>query len=314
MHAIELTDAEAGQRLDRYLRKLLPHVPLGAIFKQLRSGAIRIDGRKAKPELRLAAGMTLTLRLPANDLAAVAAAHARGDEPRPQPAASAADAPAPRVVHRDDDVLVVDKPAGLAVQPGSGQRSSVVAWLDRQPFGVRTATFRPAPAHRLDRGTSGLVAIGLSPRGARGLAAAFREDRVEKIYLAIVSGCPAPDRGSIDAPLWLRPNAHAQRPKVVVDPRGAAARTDYEVLERGRSRALVRLVLHTGRTHQLRAHLAHLDHPIVGDRRYGSLVDLENGGFLLHAAELRFPHPVTGAAVVCGAPPPPEWRDALSGR
>lgn len=309
-----MTDAEAGQRLDRYLRKLLPHVPLGAIFRHLRSGAIRVDGKRAKPELRLAAGMALSLRLPAADLAAIAAAQAQASAPRPAAARSDAGGPAPRIVHRDDDVLVVDKPAGLAVHAGSGQRDSVAAWLDRQPFGVRTATFRPAPAHRLDRGTSGLVAIGLSPRGARGLAAAFRADRVDKVYLAVVMGCPAPERGTMDAPLWLRPHALPQQPKVVVDPRGAAARTDYEVLERGPSRALVRLVLHTGRTHQLRAHLAQLGHPIVGDRRYGSPVELGGGRFLLHAAELRFPHPVTGAAVVCTAPPPPAWRDALAAR
>ena len=311
MHEITLTAAEAGQRFDRYLRKLLKNMPLGAIMKHLRQGDLRIDGKKADGGLRLVEGMQVQLRLPAADLEVVAAAAPR----RAVPAAHAARIPAelrPRLVWKDEHVLVIHKPPGLAVQPGSGRENEhLVAWLDQQRLGTRTATFAPAPAHRLDRGTSGLVAIGLSPEGLRGLTAAFREDKVQKVYLAVVHGCPKEPNGVIDAPLRVRTDAGKKEPKVVVDAAGQTARTDYEVVQKGKRTALVRLVLHTGRTHQIRAHLASLGHPIVGDDRYGSTMTGGEDGFLLHAAELGFPHPVTGEVVACVAPAPEGFAVAL---
>jgi len=307
---ITLTAAEAGQRLDRYLRKLLRGVPLGAIMRRLRQGDVRLDGKKADGSTRLAAGMVVRLRLPAADLAALA-------EParaRPGGAAGRSSLPGPlrpRIVFRDADVLVIDKPPGLAVVPGTGRGSEhLIGWLDEQGLGTRTATFAPAPAHRLDRGTSGLVAIGLSPAGLRGLTAAFREDRVEKVYVAVVQGLPAAARGSIDAPLRVCTDAPRTRPKTVVDPAGLPARTDYEVLQRGRDTALLRLVLHSGRTHQIRAHLRHLGHPIVGDVRYGA-APARGEGFLLHASELVFAHPCTGEVLQCAAPVPAAFAAAL---
>lgn len=304
VHELELSDAEEGQRLDRHLRKLLPDVPLGGIFKLLRRGTIRVDGQKAKPDLRLAAGMVLTLP---DNLGPSAGA-------RPRPAPPAAPAPrslVPKVVHQDDDLLVVDKPAGLPVQPGSGHDHHLVGWLDQQPFGVRTATYRPAPVHRLDRGTSGLVVVGLTPQASRALSDAFREDLVKKAYVAVVEGHPTPPRGTIDAPLWLRETARASQPKVHVDERGKPAVTDYEVMESGARRALLRLVLHTGRTHQLRAHLAHIGHPIVGDQRYGSHEDLGRGQFLLHATELELPHPRSGERLRLRAKVPTRLSGAI---
>jgi len=216
----------------------------------------------------------------------------------------------PAIVHRDDDLLVIDKPVGLAAQPGSGNPYNVLTWLDAQPFGTRTATYRPAPVHRLDRGTSGLLVIGLSPQGSRALADAFREDRVQKQYVAVVIGVPEPASGTIDAPLWLRETARAHQPKVLVDDRGKQARTDYEVVATGAKRALLRLRLHTGRTHQIRAHLGHIGHPIVGDRRYGAPGE-RGSAFFLHAVELSLPHPVTGEVLTFRSPPPPRFRAAL---
>jgi 23S rRNA pseudouridine955/2504/2580 synthase len=311
---IVVSEHEAGQRLDRLLRKLLPNVPLGAIFKALRSGAVRVDGKKAKGALRLASGMTLQLRLPAADLAHLDAPPTAPLPGGAAPAAAGAPLPAelvPRVVWRDEHVLVIDKPSGLAVHGGSGVQHSVADWLAALPFGVRTATFAPAAAHRLDRGTSGLLAIGLTPAALRALTAAFRDGAVDKTYHAVVHGVPEPARGTIDAPLAdvpARPNA----PKVVADPSGLPARTDYEVVRTlgapgtRAARALLRVVPHEGRQHQIRAHLAHLGHPIVGDRRYGAPAGSERR-LLLHASELAFPHPVTGARVVVEAPLPPDF-------
>jgi 23S rRNA pseudouridine955/2504/2580 synthase len=307
MHEIELSDAEDGQRLDRYLRKLLPQVPLAGVFKLLRRGTIRLDGKRAKQDARLRAGMVVTL--PDNLAAGTEAV------PRPAPAAPPPTGQlAPQIVHQDEALLILDKPAGLPVQPGSGHDHHVVGWLDGQGFGVRTATYRPAPVHRLDRGTSGLLVCGLTPQASRALSHAFREDLVDKVYEAVVQGAPEPARGRIDAPLWLRETARATQPKVHVDARGKPAITDYAVVEQGARRALLRLTLHTGRTHQLRAHLAHVGHPIVGDRRYGSDVDLGRGQFLLHARELTLPHPVTGARQTFSSPTPRRLRAAIRQR
>lgn len=316
MHNVEMTAAEDGQRLDRYLRKLLPETPLGAIFKMLRRGIIRVDGKKAKENLRLVAGMHVTLPPSAIPRTSAQAANgalslrANAKSAATQSARSLSPALTPSIVHRDDDLLVVIKPAGLAVQPGSGHDHHVLSWLDAQPFGTRTATYRPAPVHRLDRGTSGLLVIGLSPIGSRSLADAFRENQIQKSYVAIVEGVPNPAQATIDVPLWLRENARAHQPKVLVDERGKQARTDYEVLESGRNRALLQLTLHTGRTHQIRAHLGHVGHPIVGDRRYGAAAS-QGDMFFLHASELTLPHPTSGKRLTFQSAIPDRFRAAL---
>lgn len=310
MHEIVLSDVDAGQRLDRYLRKLLRTMPLSAIFRHLRAGAIKVDGKKVDGSVRTKAGMKLQLRLPAGDLELVAGAMLRAAEDAPPPPPKHQGGPQPKIVRRDPHFAVIHKPAGLASQPGSGQHDDVVAWLQRQRLGVRTATFAPAPAHRLDRGTSGLLAIGLTPDGLRGLVAAFREDRVEKVYHAVVHGRPAQARGTIALPVLELPASDGWQPRMVVDERGQPARTDYEVLQVGRHLTLLRLRLHTGRRHQIRVHLAHLGHAVVGDQRYGSIADTGRG-FLLHCSELSFPHPITGEPVTCTDPLPAEFRAAL---
>jgi 23S rRNA pseudouridine955/2504/2580 synthase len=322
---ITLTEAEAGQRLDRYLRKLLPAVPLGAIFRLVRQGDIRIDGKKTKGDVRLTAGMKVSVRLPAAEIrqAPKPAPAGSGDGPDmldllpspdlgPSRSKGAANntPPAPRIVFRDDRVLVVSKPAGLAIHPGTKQEHSLTGWLQSQRLGVRTATFAPAPAHRLDRGTSGLVVIGLTPDALRGLTAAFREGLVDKVYFAVVHGVPARAQGTITAPLWQDPDADARAAKVLVDERGQPARTDYEVVKQGRHMALLRVQPHSGRQHQIRAHLSHIGHPIVGDHRYGSIAEVGRG-FLLHAGELAFPHPRTDKKVRYSDPMPREFHKLL---
>lgn len=306
-----LSASDAGQRLDRYLRKLLVAMPLSAIFKHLRSGRIRVDGKKAKPDLRLVAGMVLSLDLSERDLAAVSrAAPTTAAPPRSRslverPRSGRARAPA--VVFRDEHLLVVDKPSGMASQPGSGHDGDdLVTWVRRELPHRVTATFAPGPAHRLDVGTSGLVAIGLTPAAARALAESFRDGTAHKQYVAVVHGVPVPPRGTIDAPLLTVPAARADQPKVRVDARGQVARTDYEVLSSRGDRSLVRLRLHTGRLHQIRAHLSHLGHPVVGDRRYGSSVRLPDA-IRLRAVRLELPHPVTGESLVLEAPPAAEF-------
>lgn len=318
MHEITLTSSEAGQRLDRYLRKLLPSVPLGAIFRMLRQGDIRVDGKKAGGELRLTEGMKVSLRVADADVKKAPDADpspGAADDPLEalHPGASssrartAVKAPMPRVVWKDDQVLVVSKPAGLAMHPGTKQEHTLTGWLGTQRLGVRTATFAPAPAHRIDRGTSGLVVIGLTPDALRGLTASFRNGEVEKVYFAVVHGVPERKQGSVIASLWEDPDADSREAKVVVDARGSSARTDYEVTKHNQRMALLRVVPHSGRQHQIRAHLSHIGHPIVGDHRYGSVAQV-GAGFLLHAGEITFPHPVTGKSARFSDPIPREFH------
>ncbi len=319
MRELVMTEYEAGLRLDRYLRKLLPRVPLSAIFRHLRNGAIRIDGRKADGDLRLARGMHIQLMLSEADLVA---AMQRASEPavigvgRP-PAAPASPGNAqtiamlPRIVLKDDHLLVVCKPGGLAMHGGSGIKESLADWLFHQRFGVRTGTWKPAAAHRLDRGTSGLVLIGLTPEALRNLTAAFRTGSVAKVYHAMVHGVPKNREGSIVAPLFSDPKADRRDAKVIVDRRGQPARTEYEVVRTARHLALLRLKPREGRQHQIRAHLAHLGHPIVGDSRYGSTADTGKA-FHLHCSEMVFAHPATGKTTTVREPVPPAFLQLLA--
>lgn len=314
MQEITLTEAEAGQRLDRYLRKLLPAVPLGAIFRMLRQGDIRVDDKKAGGDLRLTAGMKVVLRVQPTDVKKAPAPGSDDpidalhiDTPSRSTDPSRTARLMPRVVWKDDQILVVSKPAGLAMHPGSKHDHTLVSWLGAQRVGVRTATFAPAPAHRLDRGTSGLVVIGLTPDALRSLTASFRKGEVEKTYFAVVHGVPSQKTGSVIASLWQDPNADPREAKVVVDSRGQSARTDYDVSKHDGRMALLRVKPHSGRQHQIRAHLAHLGHPIVGDHRYGSVAEV-GLGFLLHAGEIAFPHPKDGRTARYSDPIPREFH------
>jgi 23S rRNA pseudouridine955/2504/2580 synthase len=319
MKELVLGAHDAGQRLDRYLRKLLPRIALGTIFKHLRNGVIRIDGRKVAGDLRIQGGMRLQLGLPDDVLPAEAPpaadppAPTRGEPVAPplrearragaaRPAVAARDGE-PRIVRKDDTFLVVSKPAGLAVHGGSGVMHSVVDWLGAQRVGVRSNVFKPAPAHRIDRGTSGLLLIGLTPAGQRQLTKAFRDGAVTKVYHAVVHGVPKERTGVIAAALLVDKDADRRDAKVRVDPRGQSARTEYEVVRSSHHYALLAVRPREGRQHQIRAHLAHLGHPILGDHRYGSVADTGKG-FLLHCSELTFPHPLTGKPVHCTDPLP----------
>lgn len=312
MREVTITEHEVGQRLDRYLRKLLPRVPLGAIFRHLRHGAIRVDGRKVPGDTRLVRGMHVQLSLPDADLAAAGPAA----DPQAAPMVTSPQVVfpvewTPRIVRKEDPFLVIAKPAGLAVHGGSGIQHSVVDWLATQRVGVRTGTWKPAPAHRIDRGTSGLLLIGLVPDALRKLVEAFRTGKVKKVYHAVVHGIPKETRGAITAPLLVDPAADRRDAKVVVDPKGLPAHTEYDVARTARHMALLRLVPREGRQHQIRAHLAHLGHAIVGDRRYGSVADMGRG-FLLHASEMTFPHPVTGKPITVTDPLPPTFLQLMA--
>ena len=282
-------------RLDRWFRRHFPALGHARLEKLLRTGQIRVDGGRARASMRVAAGRAV--RIPPG-LAEEAAAPAR----RP---VSEADAEflRGRVLYRDDAVIAIDKPAGLAVQGGSRVLSSVDSMLDALRF---DAAERPRLVHRLDKDTSGVLALARSRKAAASLVAAFREGAVEKEYWALVAGVPDPPAGVVDLAL-----AKAAAPGGGERVRGGApgarpARTAYAVVAGARRVAWLSLRPETGRTHQIRVHCQALGTPVVGDRKYGAGAPRLEGPppaerLMLHARRLALPR-AGGPPVAVTAP------------
>jgi 23S rRNA pseudouridine1911/1915/1917 synthase len=314
----------AGERLDRFLALRLTGLSRSRLQALIRAGAVTRDG------------------LPVRDLDHSVKAGERYliEVPPPEPAEPAPQAMALAVVYEDADLLVLDKPAGLAVHPGPGHRSgtlvnALIAHCGASLSGIGGVK-RPGIVHRLDKDTTGLLVVAKTDRAHRGLAEQFAahgaDGRLERGYRAIVWGAPGRARGSIDAPL-ARSAANRTRIAVVREGSGRRAVTRYEVLERFAAAgspapvaSLLRLVLETGRTHQVRVHLAHIGHPVLGDATYGAgfkasahrlgpearaaLAAL--GRQALHAADLAFVHPVSGKRLSFTSPLPPDMARLLT--
>ncbi len=276
----------AGQRLDRFIQHRIPRLSRTRANEIVRACAYMPDGRKLRPSSRVIAGDTVLLVRP------------RLEEP---------DCPREfEVVYEDEDVLAVDKPAGLPMHPTATYHRNTLTYILREVYGPAA----PHIAHRIDRETSGLVLCGRHPTAERRLKASFEGRRVNKTYLAIVRGKVGPDAGVIDAPLARPREGLHLLMEVRRDGTGAAARSRYDVLERGPEHTLVRMFPETGRQHQLRVHLAAIGHPIVGDKLYGPegvapfLESIETGmtpdlerrlghsRHALHAESLCLSHPI----------------------
>ncbi len=303
---LEVHADDAGQRVDRFLRKLLPRAPLSLVHRLLRQGTVRVDGRKVDGAFRLSSGSRLELRVDDERFASMTDAAEPEGPARTLPV---------KVVFEDDDVLVVDKPGGLAVHGGTGVNADHLVARVRARLGDGGShTFRPAPAHRIDRATSGLVVIGKTAAALREMTAMFGDHLVEKVYLAVVHGRPHPRDGTIDRPLAVKDDGDGDpaAAKTEVDADGRTAITHYRTRRSRQHLSLVEVRIDTGRTHQVRAHLASIGCPIVGDRRYGAPDRPALGGhrIALHAARLKFPHPGDGHEVKVRAATPREF-DAL---
>ncbi|MBV9783646.1 MAG: RluA family pseudouridine synthase [Acidisphaera sp.] len=302
-----VSEDEADIRLDRWFRRNFPGVTQGAIQKLCRTGQVRVDGRRAEAATRLAAGQAIRIPpLPA----APAPAPARPVDER------AAGELQGRVLYRDEQVLVLDKPYGLPVQGGPGIGRHLDGLLDGLRFG---APERPRLVHRLDRDTSGVLVLARTPGVAARLAAAFRGRDVQKVYWAVVAGRPVPVAGRVDLPL-VRTGRREDRIAVAGpdDADSARAITDYRTLDHAARRlAWLELSPLTGRTHQLRVHCAAIGAPILGDARYGALRNTDERGarntalveglsdlLHLHARSLTLPHPAGGTLMVQADLPP----------
>ncbi|SDL09378.1 RluA family pseudouridine synthase [Aliiruegeria lutimaris] len=304
---IEVTVDEAGQRLDRWFRRHFPHVGQGRIEKMCRKGELRVDGGRVKTSSRVEAGQVVRVP-PLPD----------EDAPRPErPAVSEADEKLIRaaVIYRDDHIIAINKPAGLPTQGGSKQTRHVDGLAEALRFGLDE---KPRLVHRLDKDTSGVLILARTRAVAGALTEAFRARETRKIYWGAVAGVPTPQMGTIRFGLVKAgghgaggegEKMHCIHPREVDSTPGAKrATTDYAVLSAlGGRVSWVALVPVTGRTHQLRAHMAELGHPIVGDGKYGgsSQENLGDGWgaglggevsrkLHLHARSLSLTHPVTG--------------------
>lgn len=296
--------ALAGERIDRVV-SMLASRSRADVAAAIDEGRIRVDGRVARTKsLRVHEGQRVQA-----ELAPIPAAVELVGDP----------AVGFEVVHEDGDVVVVDKPAGLVVHPGAGHESGTLVHglLARYPeIADVGAADRPGIVHRLDRGTSGLLAVARSSPAYDGLVAQLAARSVDRRYAAIVIGAVDEPAGVVDAPVG---RSDADPTKMAVSVNGREARTRYEVT--GRFTDPVDLTeldcrLETGRTHQIRVHLAAIGHPVAGDARYGGdRPALTLGRPYLHARFLRFVHPVTGKDIECSSPLPRElvsFRDGLS--
>ncbi|MFC4821855.1 RluA family pseudouridine synthase [Dokdonella ginsengisoli] len=267
-----------GQRLDNFLATRLKGVPKSLIYRICRTGEVRVNGSRAKPDRRLAAGDEV--RIPPVRVAE------RG-EPALPPDRQMSRVEA-AIIHEDRDFLVIDKPAGVASHGGSGVSFGAIELL-------RAARPRDTLelAHRLDRDTSGVLVLTRKRSALTGLQAAIREGRVEKRYLALIEGALPKSRLTVDAPLRKSVLQGGER-MVRVDPDGKESRSHFSELQRYAGASLVEVALETGRTHQIRVHAQHLGHPLAGDEKYGEkefnrrMRDKGLKRLFLHAARFEF--------------------------
>jgi 23S rRNA pseudouridine955/2504/2580 synthase len=290
---------EAALRLDRWFRRHFPELGHGRLEKLLRTGQVRVDGRRAKAGLRLAAGQQV--RVPPIEGLATAAPGPTQAPARPRDMAALRQ----RILHIDEDVIAIDKPPGLAVQGGTGVARHLDAMLDALRF---DAAERPRLVHRLDKDTSGVLLLARNARAAAGLAAAFRGHRVRKTYWAIVVGVPRPRRGRVALPLAKQAAARGER-MAPTAAGGKRAVTLYATVDvAARKAAWLALVPLTGRGHQLRVHCAALGTPILGDGKYGGAAAFLAAEAIarklhLHARSIAVPHP-RGGTLRVAAPLP----------
>ena len=305
----------AGQRLDKFVRRVLKDVPLSHVYKMLRTRKVRVNGARGHAEQVLGEGDVVAIRGDEEKLAGAAspAAAPKGER--------RARGPAFGVLYEDEHLLAVDKPAGLAAHPGTGITGDTLVELARAhlkvPADLPASEFKPSPAHRLDRETSGVVLVAKTRKAMAGLTEIFTSgEEVRKAYLALAKGKMPRAEGKIDLPL----SEHEQTAKSK-SMRGVnfqEAVTHWKTLASMKEASLLQLRIETGRTHQIRRHLQAAGHPVAGDRRYGDFpwnrIAKSRWGLarmFLHAWKLELPHPITGAPLQLEAPLPAELRAVL---
>jgi 23S rRNA pseudouridine1911/1915/1917 synthase len=286
LRSFNVDRAEAGERLDRLAARRLD-TSRSIVQRIIQEGLLRVDGEAAGSSYRVRGGERIEARMPARDLA---------PEEIPVP-----------VSFEDEFLLVVDKPAGLVVHPGAGNQSGTLAnaLLDRGIAGGEDPD-RPGIVHRLDRDTSGLMVVAKGEPAYSKLVEMMAGRRVRRCYRAVVVGEDLPETGTVDSPVGRDPD----NPTLMAAGVGRPAVTHFEVLREASGHAMLRVRLETGRTHQIRVHLAAIGHPVYADPLYGTAVPGRR--LWLHAERLSFEHPVTGEHLSFESPIPEDlWEAAL---
>jgi 23S rRNA pseudouridine955/2504/2580 synthase len=304
---------EGGQRIDRWFKKRFPGLSQGAVEKLLRTGQIRLDGARIKANARLAAGQKIRVPPLGETVSSPAKATSRRNKANAKEDRAFLES---LILHRDPHVLVLNKPAGLAVQGGTQTRRHIDGMLD---VWADESCERPRLVHRLDRDTSGVLVLAQSQTAASFLTAAFRRQETLKLYWAVCVGVPKSWRGVIDLPLVKGRGEQGREKMFVCSPKEAdqndtarRAVTQYTMIARaGKKLSLLALSPLTGRTHQLRVHMAAIGTPILGDGKYGGAAAYIEGNMPrqlhLHAYRISFPHP-DGMLLTVTAPLPPHMK------
>ena len=280
-------------RIDKVLTTLEPEITRSQLKNLINDGHVTVNGQAVKPKYKVQAGDKISLV-----------------KPEPQSLELTPENIPLDIVYEDDDVIVVNKPQGMVVHPAPGHpdHTLVNALLYHSPLSTINGTFRPGIVHRIDKDTSGLLMVAKNDLAHQSLAEQLRNKTNKREYLALVYGQIKEDEGTIDAPLGRNPQ---DRKKQAVVKGGRHAVTHFKVMKRYDNFTLVKCILETGRTHQIRVHMKYIGHPLVGDPLYGPRKVIGKNGQFLHAALLGFKHPRTGKEMVFEAPLPENFQKML---
>ena len=295
MIELEVSRERAGLRLDRFLALELPDFSRSRLQVLILGGNVQLNEQEPRPREVVKTGDRIRLHVP----------------PLEKIEAVGEDIPL-QILFEDDDLLVINKPAGMVVHPGAGnQKHTLVnALLNHcETLSGIGGKERPGIVHRLDKETSGCLVVAKNDAAHRELSKQFAARALKKVYLALVAGRLRKPSGVIDAPIARHP-VHRQRMSVARNSRGRSAMTEYRVVRAGAELSLVECALHSGRTHQIRVHLHHLGHPIVGDKVYAPKLAKNFPRQMLHAWKLGFAHPRSGDWIEFEAPLPPDFEQA----
>ena len=280
-------------RIDKVLTSLEPEITRSQLKNLINDGHVTVNGQAVKPKYKVQAGDKISLV-----------------KPEPQSLELTPENIPLDIVYEDDDVIVVNKPQGMVVHPAPGHpnHTLVNALLYHSPLSTINGTFRPGIVHRIDKDTSGLLMVAKNDLAHQSLAEQLRNKTNKREYRALVYGQIKEDEGTIDAPLGRNPQ---DRKKQAVVKGGRHAVTHFKVMKRYDNFTLVKCILETGRTHQIRVHMKYIGHPLVGDPLYGPRKVIGKDGQFLHAALLGFKHPRTGKELVFEAPLPENFQKML---